>query len=338
MNISQANNLDFPDLLSKLGYEPTKVLKGGKDIWYCSPFRQEKDPSFHIREGREYKWIWYDFGHDGTSTILDFIMQLKNTDKRGALAFLDTLYPNYKGHSTAKIQPDPNQVSFLFLPQSDTEQGVLKNKEEQYRDFQLVRVLPIKSQAVFSYLQSRCIPPSITSRYFKLIQYTDRERPSQKPYFGFGMQNESGGWEVRSASDRAGGIFKTAISAKDITLIRGGQASEEVSVFEGMVDFVSLLALCNKNHLNGDALILHGLKLYGRAAQVIRDNTYKRIHTFLDNNTAGKDTTLKFSNDFGERVQDHSPSFWPYIDLNDALKDGFNPTFFTASKPIPPTP
>jgi len=338
MNIRQANNLDFRDLLSKLGHEPSKVLKGGRDIWYCSPFRKEKEPSFHIREGREYDWIWYDFGHDGASTILDFIMQYQSTDKRGALAFLDTLYPNYKNRRALGEGHNSNQVSFLFPSQSSTQEGHLKNKVERHRDFQLVRVLPIKSEAVFSYLESRCIPRRIASKYFRLVQYSHKERPSQKPYFGFGVQNESGGWEVRSASDNPKEIFKTAISAKDITIIRGGQGSDEVSVFEGMMDFVSLLAMYGKEQLNGDAIILHGLKLYGRAAKIIQKNGYKRVHTFLDNNTSGQEATLKFISDFGHSVENHSDSFLPYVDLNDALRGGFNPTFHITSKPIPPNP
>lgn len=328
MNIYQANNLNFRDLLSKLGYEPVKVLKDGRDIWYLSPFRAEKKPSFHIRKGREYNWVWYDFGHDGTSTILDFIMQYKGTDKKGALAFLDTLYSNYN------IQ---RAVSFSFPPQSSPQANLLNPKDEAFRDFELVRTLPIKSEAIFSYLESRKIPGRIASKYFRLVQYRHKDRPSQTPYFGFGMQNESGGWEVRSVSDKENEIFKTALIAKDISLIKGRDPSRrEINVFEGMTDFVSLLAIFGANELKGDGLILHGLKLYGRAATYIRGQGYQRINTFLDNNTSGKETTERFINDFGHIVSNQSPSFAPYIDLNDALKEGINPIFVPNQRPPEP--
>ena len=324
MNIRQANNLDFRDLLSKLGHEPVKVLKGGRDIWYYSPFRKEKEPSFHIREGREYDWVWYDFGHEGTSTILDFIMQYKNTDKKEALAFLDTLYPNYKSQKFK----DPNQVSFSFPTQRNQQKRILKKKEEQYRDFEFIQNLPLKSEAIFNYLQSRHIPRRIASKYFQVVKYRHKDRPSQKPYFGFGMQNESGGWEIRSASDREREKFKTALIAKDISVIKGAEeGAKEVSVFEGMTDFVSLLAMFNVEVMKGDAIILHGLKLYNRAATYIRETGYVRINTFLDNNKSGQETSEKFINDFGNQVVNQSPSFLPYVDLNDALKDNFKPTF-----------
>ena len=332
MNIYQANNLDFQNLLSKLGYEPVKVLKGGLDIWYHSPFRTEKDPSFHIREGREYDWVWYDFGHEGASTILDFIMQYKNTDKRGALAFLDTLYPNYKSHRTKQTPKDKNQVSFSFPPQSEPQASILKNKEQQHRDFEFIQDLPLRSEAIFNYLETRHVPRRIASKHFRLVQYRHKEKRSQKPYFGFGMQNESGGWEVRSASDKEREKFKTAIIAKDISVIKGNeQGRGGVSVFEGMTDFVSLLAMFGVDALKGDAIILHGLKLYSRAAAYIREHDYSKITTFLDNNKSGIEISERFITDFGSIVSNQSPSFAPYVDLNDALKDNFRPTFLPQS-------
>ena len=47
MNSEQAKKLSLPDIMSRLGYEPTEITKGGAEYWYCSPFRKEKEPSFH---------------------------------------------------------------------------------------------------------------------------------------------------------------------------------------------------------------------------------------------------------------------------------------------------
>ena len=316
MNIYQANNLDFRDLLLRLGHEPVKILKDGLDIWYYSPFRHEKEPSFHIRFGREYDWVWYDFGHDGASTILDFIMQYRNTDKRGALAFLDTLY------STG---------SFSFPPQKNTQKN-LKNKNEKSPDFEFIQDLPLKSEAILNYLQSRCIPRSIASKYFRVVKYRHRKKPTHKPYFGFGMINESGGWEVRSASDSEREKFKTALITKDISVIQGRERGRgNVCVFEGMTDFVSLISMFEMDSLKGDAIILHGLKLYGRAVAYIREHRYNRINTFLDNNQSGQETTERFINDFREMVVNQSSRFIGYVDLNDALVAGFKPTWIVNS-------
>ena len=333
MRIHDANNLDFPDLLSRMGYEPVKVKKGGNDIWYSSPFRNEKDASFHIRKGRVYKWVWHDFGHEGGSTILDFIMQYKSTDKSGALAFLDTLYPTYKP-SPFK---DPNQSSFSFSKQRPPQAISLKTKPEESRDFEFIEALPLKSRTILNYLHSRRISSVIASKYFRLIKYRHKEKRTQKAYFGFGMQNESGGWEVRSASDAEGRKFKTALIAKDVSLIRGSKHLDlEVNIFEGMTDFVSFLSLFNVHQLKGDAIILHGLELYKRAATLIKEQGYTGINTFLDNNPPGQTTTQKVRDDFGSMVSNYSPNFAPYTDLNDALKAGYIPRF--SSRPKPPHP
>ena len=66
MNSHQAKQIDLPNLMSRLGYEPTAIKKGGNEYWYRSPFRSEKDASFHT----SYlggKWIWKDFGQNRTN-------------------------------------------------------------------------------------------------------------------------------------------------------------------------------------------------------------------------------------------------------------------------------
>ncbi len=337
MNIEQANNLDFRDLLSKLGHEPAEVKPNS--IKYFSPLRTETKPSFHIRKGKTYNWVWHDFGHSGNSTILDFIMKYKNEDKSGALAFLDTIYPNYKSRAvSAKKKPkDPNQSYFLFPPQSSPQASKIFEYGNRVGEWELLAALPLKSETVFSYLESRRIPRRLAQKYFRLVQYRKASDPTRKHYFGFGMQNKSGGWEVRSASDEEGQVFKSAIGTKDITVIKGReQGRGEVNVFEGQTNFVSLLAMfpSQPDQLKGDAIILNGAELFSRAIAHIREQGYIRINTFLDNDRAGKEKTRELAAEFGGMVSDHSPKFLPHTDLNDALRAGASPF----SPPVPDVP
>ena len=57
MNSYQAKQLNLPDLMGRLGYEPTSIKKEGKEYWYLSPFRKEKDASVHT-SFLGGKWIW----------------------------------------------------------------------------------------------------------------------------------------------------------------------------------------------------------------------------------------------------------------------------------------
>ena len=61
MNSEQAKQISLPDLLEQLGHIPVKTAKAGRELWYRSPFRDEKEPSFHT-SFLGGKWIWNDFG------------------------------------------------------------------------------------------------------------------------------------------------------------------------------------------------------------------------------------------------------------------------------------
>ena len=54
MNCEQANLLDLVDYLHMLGYDPKKI--SGKDYWYFSPLRQEKEASFKVNKNKN---VWY---------------------------------------------------------------------------------------------------------------------------------------------------------------------------------------------------------------------------------------------------------------------------------------
>ena len=329
MNIEQANNLDFPDVLSRLGYEPAKVTKGGADLWYYSPFRTEKDPSFHIRHGHTYKWVWHDFGHGGT-TLVQFICEYQNCDTKGALKFLRDMYPNHA--SRVGGQKSQNQPPFSF-PSQKTKRPIFQNKPEAFRDLEFIEDLPLTSEVVLKYLEGRRIAREVAQQYFRLVRYRNKTKRSQGILFGFGTKNLSGGWEIRSASDKH--IFKSALIARDITIVNGTDKNRGVNIFEGQMDFVSLLMMIGTYHLVGDTIILNGIESYGRAKAYIEGQAgNNRLFTFLDNDEGGKKTTQKFITDFGTRVINQSYLYTDYKDINAALIAGHQPNF----KPNPEPP
>ena len=333
MNIEQANNLDFPDVMSRLGYEPVKIMKGGKDLWYLSPLRKEKTPSFHVRHGHTYTWVWHDFAHGGT-TLVQFICEHENCDTKAALKFLREMYPDWSnrvgGRSSQK--QNANQPSFSFPKNKTAEPPIFHNKDEGLRDLEFIQALPLTSKTVLSYLEGRRIAADVAQKYFTLVQYRHKTKRPQKVYFGFGVQNESGGYEIRSASDEQ--VFKAPLIARDITVVKGTDQNRGLNIFEGMMDFVSLLMMIGTDHLVGDVIILHGLQSYGRAKAYIEKNEYGSIHLFLDNDESGRKTTEKFIEDFGDRVINQSHTYVPYKDINEALVAGHTPIF--KSSPQPP--
>lgn len=307
MNTEQAKKLSLPHLLEKLGHTPSKVTKGGNELWYPSPFRKETDASFHT-SFIGGKWIWNDFGDIG-GTVVDFAMRYWDCRSISeALAHLDQYAPG-----AARSDTKPDLFSFHQHPHREAVENFLPD-----RQLQLIETKPITSPAILNYLsRERSIPAELAKRYLVEIRY--QNTGVGKSFFGFGMRNESGGHEVRVAL--ASHKFKSAIDARDITVIPGSDPNDtSASLFEGMTDFLSLLVMQGKTALPGRAIIMHSLSSHARTVDYLRNNAAQEIRTYLDNNDAGQKGTEKLKAEFGDAVISFSQSFAPYVDLNDALR------------------
>lgn len=316
MKASQANNIDFPDLLSRLGHEPVSIKKNGNELWYLSPFRIEKEPSFHISKGRKYTWVWKDFGDEG-GTVIDFIMRLQgHRDLKQVLSYLTGFYSN-----NIKIPSSPKRVgesksqprSFSFHGQEP--ELALKFTEDRGLEFN--KAHEIRNPIIYNYLTiERGIPRPLIDRYIKEVHYHNKKM--NKDFWGFGMENRSGGYEIRAASDTY--KFKSALKIRDITFIKGSEPTRKsVNIVEGMTDFLSLLAMYNALQLAGDSIIMHSVSSYARTVDIINRMDFRIIHTFLDNDDTGRKFTQKFIEDFSGKVKNQSALFAPYQDINKAL-------------------
>lgn len=314
MNISQAKQLPMPEILTRLGYSPVKVTKGGNEFWYNSPFRPEKDPSFHISIGRAGFWIWNDFGDTG-GTVIDFILRHeKLTVISEALQFLDGMFQGSFLEVPTQHKAEENKEPDLF---SFHTQEAPAGEEEKQLEF--LSAAALTNPIILDYLKKeRCIPSHTAQRYLKEIRYQNRK--NGKKYFAFGMENNGGGYEIRTASNQY--AFKSALNGRDITVIKGTHPAKGiVNVFEGMTDFLSFLVMMQYDQLTGDALIMHSLSSFPKAAAYIQTEGYKVVNTFLDNNPAGLAGTERFKEAFPEAFKPHNGMYAMYVDLNDALRD-----------------
>lgn len=327
MNAAQAKQLSLPEIMSRLGYQPVKERKGGYELWYLSPFRSEKEPSF-ITSYLGGKWIWNDFGDIG-GTVIDFVMRHENYNSvKDALHFLDAMFQGHLFEKPASsrvgaLNTQPNLFSFKQQGRAAAPQSPPDS------DLKLLDAYPIRSAIIYQYLEKeRHIPRFLVDRYLVEVKYLNRQKGRE--YFAFGMRNESGGYEIRAASDQYS--FKSALNGRDITLIRGKKPdSHTVNVFEGMTDFLSLLVMMETDNLSGDSLILHSLTSFAKAEAVIHREGYQVMNGFLDNNKAGQDGTARFQEHFPSQFVSYSRCFVPYTDLNDALRAGIRPDFWLDS-------
>ena len=168
LNSKQAKQIDFPDLLSRLGHEAVKITKGGRERWYVSPFRKEKTASFHT----SYlggKWIWKDFGDTG-GNVIDFVMQYQDIPFKEALAFLRNIYQTNLLEGSKRRGKISNKSSSVLPFQQQSQIGTFIQREE--RELEFLEAHNIQNPVILSYLEEqRKIPTELAKLYLKEVKY-----------------------------------------------------------------------------------------------------------------------------------------------------------------------
>ena len=227
MNIQHINQISITDYLQRQGYMPVQIK--GINHWYCSPFRQERTPSFKVNTERNQ---WYDFGTGEHGDIIDLVCMLHHCDMAEALQLLGNGTP-------LKTSP------FSF--------GGKKDSSEHKLEFLSVELLT--SPHLLNYISERRINSAIANEFCYEINY----RNSGRLFYAIGFANDAGGWEIRSP------YFKGCIAPKAVTTIKRG--SECLQIFEGFMDFLSWQTLHPSSTC--DAIVLNSLALLPRIREQI---------------------------------------------------------------------
>ena len=312
-------NISMPDLLDRFGHQPVNITKQGREYWYISPFRYEKEPSFHT----SYlggKWIWNDFGRGdikGSGTVIGFLEMHENLGVSGALKILKELFPHQgRAVSVASLQATPlfKNLSLNQKPKSNdpTEDTlVIHEVKEQIWDKRLIGYLA----------GERKINHKLALPYLKHIKYTNVQ--TGKSYDTLGFINESGDFECRDKYFK--GILKSPDAqhrniAKDISYIPGIDKGR-VAVFEGFMDFLTVLTIKNVPALSVDVLVLNMVNMRRRALDFIKQSGYENIYTFFDNDSAGEKTTKMFVEELGQGVEMQNHLYKGFKDFNKYLQE-----------------
>lgn len=306
MNIEQAKEISIVQYLARQGYEPVKFLRG--EHWYISPLRPgEKVASFSVRENAGYvgEDIFDDFGLSGDSMGGDIIILAKFLHNchtvSQALRHLESYGPCRIGNRSKAPNPSPT----LF--------------DQRQSNVQLIgSPQPIHHSVVLQYLQqTRKIPKELIAEYLSIAWFRTKKQPDKK-YFGFCWPNESGGYEIRGASDRK--PFKSVVGRKDVSIwpFKGAQ-SGRAFVFESCLDFLSALALKRILALPGLVVVLNTTNLVKRIVPYLKDETIKELLVFTDNDTAGNETFEVIQTMFPKKTVRKMDFYDDFKDVNDYL-------------------
>lgn len=282
-----------------------KSLARTKTGMYYSPFRDEKTPSFHIDEAAN---TWYDFGTHEGGGLIDFVCKITGCQRKEAYDWLASI---------RHMIPEDVHAEVIKRAASVGESKVIIEKvNEQF-----------SKPALVEYAQSRCISREILDRYCDEVTYSVSSKPGSS-FFAIGFKNNSGGYVLRSK------VAKICSSSDVTTLGPDGNLtmevnSKKVAVFEGFIDFLSLLSYNEKQEPGHDCCILNSVSNLEKALPWIAGHT--NIMIFADNDNAGRDTYQRITDyvsDSAEEVciYDMAELYKGHKDLNDKLVDEMNET------------
>jgi hypothetical protein len=250
LSCERARAFPIERALAKLGHFPTRTTP--KEAWFLSPFRSETQASFKVCKKRNR---WYDHGAGKGGNVIDLICQINRLSVKDTLLFLSEDEPLFS------FQQQP----VFEGPVTDNEKVTITN------------VKPISHPALLGYFKSRNIQISIAKNYCKEVHYTFKG----KPYFAIGLQNESGGWELRNK------YLKNCTSPKDITIIENGY--DNLTITEGMFDLLSILTHSPELRQKSDFLVMNSTVFIEKTMSILKG--YSSTELYLDNDSNGRSVT-----------------------------------------------
>lgn len=289
MNAKQAKNIPLTSILGKLGIR--KYKSKGKDIWYFSPFREERTASFKVNQNLN---VFYDYGKGKGGNVLDFIMEYYQCDFTTALHIVRDRFNSFSFHQhTAFKKIDAN---------------------ERKKEYVVTTISEISHMALLDYLTiERGLNLKVAKKYCRQVHYSIKGRR----YFGIGFKNDLGGYEIRNK------YVKLCLGQKYFSLF--SNEANSLNIFESWSDFISYLSLFPAKEFCSDYLILNSVSMVNKLSDLnqvkplIKTSGYNMILATLDNDKAGDRAVEKLEGIYPNLVVDNRVFFQNYKDVNDYL-------------------
>jgi hypothetical protein len=260
--------------LAKLGHFPTRTTP--KEAWFPSPFRPETQASFKVCKKLNR---WYDHGAGKGGNVIDLICQITKGTVKETLEFIGT-----------------ENTLFSF------QQRPIIRKEIQIDEKVLItKVKTLEHPALLGYIKSRAVNIQIAKKYAKEVHYTFKG----KRYFAIGLQNGSGGWELRNK------YLKNCKAPKDVTHIQNGR--QKLTVTEGMFDLLTIIGYIGILEQETDFLVMNSTVLIQKVMSISMG--YATVELYLDNDSNGRTVTKTLMEHGG--AKDMSGIYKGYKDMNE---------------------
>jgi len=275
------------DYLHACGIEPVKRYNGY--ALYHAPYREDSNASLKVDFRQN---LWHDYGTSQGGSIIDLVMKMQGCSAYEAMAHLA------EGKAT------------ILAPSSFHREAHIEQRMDEQRPNNTRRILSI-SEALPLHLQNylrevRKIDLAVVSPYLRHIRY----EVGGREYSAIGFANRTGGYELRDDK-----TFKGTIAPKDISVIAGQANNAPLCIFEGFMDFLSLLTMKEKEAIS-PSIVLNSVSNIHRAVAYLHEKGIDSVRAFFDNDPAGRQA-LQAIQSTGIKVEDMSRHYSRYKDLNE---------------------
>lgn len=279
--------IPIADYLHACGIKPAKRYNGY--ALYHAPYREDPNASLKVDFRQN---LWHDYGTSQGGSIIDLVMKMRGCIAYEAIAHLA------EGKATT------------LAPSSFHREAHIGQRRDKQRPNNTRRTLSI-NEALPLHLQSylrevRKIDLAVASPYLHHVRY----EVGGREYSAIGFPNRAGGYELRDDK-----IFKGTIAPKDISVIAGQANNAPLCIFEGVMDFLSLLTMKGKEAIS-PSIVLNSVSNIHRADAYLHEKGIDSVRAFFDNDPAGRQA-LQAIQSTGIKVEDMSRHYSRYKDLNE---------------------
>ena len=279
--------IPIADYLHACGIKPAKRYNGY--ALYHAPYREDPNASLKVDFRQN---LWHDYGTSQGGNIIDLVMKMRGCSAYGAIAHLA------EGKATT------------LAPSSFHREAHIGQRRDEQRPNNTRRILSI-NEALPLHLQSylrevRKIDLAVASPYLHHVRY----EVGGREYSAIGFPNRAGGYELRDDK-----ICKGTIAPKDISVIAGQANNAPLCIFEGVMDFLSLLTMKGKEAIS-PSIVLNSVSNIHRAVAYLHEKGIDSVRAFFDNDPAGRQA-LQAIQSTGIKVEDMSRHYSRYKDLNE---------------------
>ena len=279
--------IPIADYLHACGIKPAKRYNGY--ALYHAPYREDSNASLKVDFRQN---LWHDYGTSQGGSIIDLVMKMRGCSAYEAIAHLA------EGKATT------------LAPSSFHREAHIGQRRDEQRPNNTRRILSI-NEALPLHLQSylrevRKIDLAVVSPYLHHVRY----EVGGREYSAIGFPNRAGGYELRDDK-----TFKGTIAPKDISVIAGQANNAPLCIFEGVMDFLSLLTMKGKEAIS-PSIVLNSVSNIHRAVAYLHEKGIDSVRAFFDNDPAGRQA-LQAIQSTGIKVEDMSQHYSRYKDLNE---------------------